>query len=118
MCNSLLTNNLWFQFAVAYTATTVATSNVSSIRPVTVATTSSIPVAKVFPQAVGAGREQIGTSSVSEVTLPVHTIQTPQPTQQQPQQTIVATQQAISQATSVYIQTSHRTSPGNLIYNI
>ncbi|XP_021935377.1 mucin-5AC isoform X2 [Zootermopsis nevadensis] len=94
---------------VAYTATTVTTSNVSSIRPVTVATTSSIPVAKVFPQAVGASREQMGTNSVSEVTLPVHAIQTPQPTQQQ--QTIVATQQAISQATSVYIQTSHRTSP-------
>lgn len=84
----------------------------SSIRPVTVATTSSIPVAKVFPQAVGASREQMGTNSVSEVTLPVHAIQTPQPTQQQ--QTIVATQQAISQATSVYIQTSHRTSPGNV----
>ncbi|XP_023715026.1 mucin-5AC isoform X2 [Cryptotermes secundus] len=96
----------------AYTATTtVTTSNVSSIRPVTVATTSAIPVAKVFPQAVGVGREQIGTNSVSEVTLPVHAIQTSQPAQQQPQQTIVATQQAISQATSVYIQTSHRTSP-------
>lgn len=101
--------------AVAYTATTtVTTSNVSSIRPVTVATTSAIPVAKVFPQAVGVGREQMGTNSVSEVTLPVHAIQTSQPAQQQPQQTIVATQQAISQATSVYIQTSHRTSPGNI----
>lgn len=86
----------------------------SSIRPVTVATTSAIPVAKVFPQAVGVGREQIGTNSVSEVTLPVHAIQTSQPAQQQPQQTIVASQQAISQATSVYIQTSHRTSPGNI----
>ncbi|XP_069684282.1 histone deacetylase complex subunit SAP130-A-like isoform X1 [Periplaneta americana] len=96
---------------VAYTATTTVTTCVSGIRPVTVATTSTIPVAKVFPQAVGMGREQIGTNSVSEVTLPVHAIQTPQTGQQQPQQTIVATQQAISQATSVYIQTSHRTSP-------
>jgi hypothetical protein len=86
---------------------------VSSIRPVTVATTSAIPVAKVFPQAVTVGRDQIGTNAVSEVTLPVHAIQTPQPSQQ-PQQTIVAAQQAISQATSVYIQTSHRTSPGNI----
>jgi hypothetical protein len=81
-----------------------------------VATTSAIPVAKVFPQAVSVGREQNGTNSVSEVTLPVHAIQASQPSQQQPQQTIVASQQAISQATSVYIQTSHRTSPGN-IYN-
>ncbi|GFG33306.1 hypothetical protein Cfor_01801 [Coptotermes formosanus] len=97
---------------VAYTATTtVTTSSVSSVRPVTVATTSAIPVAKVFPQAVGVGRDQIGTNSVSEVTLPVHAIQTPQPTQQQSQQTIVAAQQAISQAANVYIQTSHRTSP-------
>lgn len=97
---------------VAYTATTtVNTSSVSSVRPVTVATTSAIPVAKVFPQAVGVGRDPTGTNSVSEVTLPVHAIQTPQATQQQSQQTIVATQQAISQAASVYIQTSHRTSP-------
>jgi hypothetical protein len=81
-----------------------------------VATTSAIPVAKVFPQAVGVGRDQIGTNSVSEVTLPVHAIQTPQPTQQQSQQTIVAAQQAISQAANVYIQTSHRTSPGNVQY--
>jgi len=87
---------------------------VSSVRPVTVATTSAIPVAKVFPQAVGVGRDPTGTNSVSEVTLPVHAIQTSQATQQQSQQTIVATQQAISQAASVYIQTSHRTSPGNV----
>ena len=86
----------------------------SSVRPVTVTTTSAIPVAKVFPQAVGVGRDQTGTNSVSEVTLPVHAIQNPQATQQQSQQTIVATQQAISQAASVYIQTSHRTSPGNV----
>ena len=86
---------------MAYTATTtVSTSNVSGIRPVTVATTSTIPVAKVFPQAVGVGRD----NSVSEVTLPVHAIQAPQPAQAQAQQ-----------ATSVYIQTSHRTSPGNVI---
>ena len=107
---------IYFDVAVAYTATTtVSTSNVSGIRPVTVATTSAIPVAKVFPQSVGVGRDQMGTNSVSEVTLPVHAIQTPQAAQAQSQQTMVASQQAISQATSVYIQTSHRTSPGKAV---
>ncbi|PSN40505.1 hypothetical protein C0J52_05248 [Blattella germanica] len=97
---------------VAYTTTaTISTSSISGIRPVTVATPSTIPVAKVFPQAVGIGREQIGTNSVSEVTLPVHTIQAPQQAQPQSQQAMVASQQTISQATNVYIQTSHRTSP-------
>lgn len=97
-------------FPVTYTTTTtIASSTMPGVRPVSVTTTPSIPVGKVYPQQVGVGRtgnlELTGTP-VSEVAL--HTI----PTQVPQQQTVVAAQQTISQATSVYIQTSHRASPG------
>nr|CAD7200029.1 unnamed protein product [Timema douglasi] len=91
--------------------TTVASSNVPGIRPITVAHPQSIPVAKVFTTAMGVSRSGVDlntTTGLPEVALPVHTIQTqsqpPPPSQQQ---------QTMPQATSVYIQTSHRASPGN-----
>ncbi|XP_046990229.1 LOW QUALITY PROTEIN: mucin-5AC [Schistocerca americana] len=90
------------------TTTTLAGSAVSTLRPVTVSTTPAIPVAKVLPQAVSVGRAaniELASTPVSEVAL--HPM--PAPTAQQP--TVVAAQQTISQATSVYIQTSHRASP-------
>nr|CAD7393545.1 unnamed protein product [Timema cristinae] len=88
--------------------TTVASSNVPGIRPITVAHPQSIPVAKVFTTAMGVSRSgvDLNTTGLPEVALPVHTIQTqpqpPPPSQQQ---------QTMPQATSVYIQTSHRASP-------
>nr|CAD7396034.1 unnamed protein product [Timema poppensis] len=89
--------------------TTVASSNVPGIRPITVAHPQSIPVAKVFTTAMGVSRSGVDlntTTGLPEVALPVHTIQT-QPQQPPPSQQ----QQTLPQATSVYIQTSHRASP-------
>ncbi|KAJ9583258.1 hypothetical protein L9F63_022391 [Diploptera punctata] len=70
---------------VAYTATTtIATSNVSGLRPVTVATTSTIPVAKVFPQAV---RDQMSTDTQPAASVYIHrTSPAPSSTQQSQQQ--------------------------------
>ncbi|CAG2053959.1 unnamed protein product [Timema podura] len=88
--------------------TTVASSNVPGIRPITVAHPQSIPVAKVFTTAMGVSRSgvDLNTAGLPEVALPVHTLQAqpqpPAPSQQQ---------QTMPQATSVYIQTSHRASP-------
>nr|CAD7423549.1 unnamed protein product [Timema monikensis] len=83
--------------------TTVASSNVPGIRPITVAHPQSIPVAKVFTTAMGVSRSgvDLNTTGLPEVALPVHTIQT-QPQPPPPSQ---------QQQTSVYIQTSHRASP-------
>ncbi|XP_063228566.1 histone deacetylase complex subunit SAP130-like [Bacillus rossius redtenbacheri] len=71
--------------------TTSAAGSVAGIRPIAVASSPGIPVAKVFPTAVGACRP--AAPAVSEVSLPA------------------AAPQAPPQATSVYIQTSHRASP-------
>nr|CAD7567598.1 unnamed protein product [Timema californicum] len=78
--------------------TTVASSNMPGIRPITVAHPQSIPVAKVFTTAMGVSRSgvDLNTTGLPEVALPVHTIQTqpqpPPPSQQQ---------QTMPQATSV-----------------